>query len=256
MSAFIAGVGEHSAILITDAAAYDAGGTVVAIAPKVTTGKVSPIAVTTRGAHVLGMRLQQAICDQADQFGVDYALENFAREFPRVGIARHGSVDMVHVHIIAWSLTHGAIQLSAHNCPHAFGDGQEPLVVTAPAGHYIAGTHIDQAGLTASGMRKRHEGEDLVPYLTVEGVKLMEAMRLAPAKPIEGDSWAGEQYLIGGHIDVTVVEMLGAKTETVRTWPDVVGQKIVPSVEAALSNINALLGAFVARTAARKSRKQ
>ncbi|MBZ9984743.1 hypothetical protein LB521_26795 [Mesorhizobium sp. BR-1-1-8] len=229
MSAFIAAVGEHSAILITDGASYNDDGVVVAIGPKVTVGKVAPIAVTTRGSHVFGKMVQQAICDQADEFGVDYALANFAREFPNLKAdPAYGGVDIIHVHIVAWSLTHGPIQMSAHNCQHAFGDGQEPLTVTAPVGHYVAGNRIDPAGLRWAGVRSRMPDEDIVDFLSTEGVKIMEAMRLIRAMPVEGDSWEGDQYLIGGQCDVSTVSLWGAKTETVRTWSDAVGQKIVP----------------------------
>lgn len=230
MSAFIAAVGEHSAILITDGASYNKEGVVVSIGPKVTVGKVAPIAATSRGNHVLGRKLQAAICDQADRLGVEFAFANFAREFPRMKAdpALEGA-DVIHVHIIAWSLAHGPIQLSAHNCQHAFGDGQEPLVVTSPAGHYMAGTPVDLASLEWLGMRARRSDEDLVDYLTTEGPKLMEAMRQAPARPVAGDGWDGDQYLVGGQCDVSVVSLWGAKSETVRVWPDAVGRKIVPA---------------------------
>ncbi|MCA0000920.1 MULTISPECIES: hypothetical protein [unclassified Mesorhizobium] len=226
MSAFIAAVGEHSAILISDGASYNYDGVVVSIGPKVTIGKVAPIAVTTRGSHLIGQKVQQAICETADRYGVDYALDSFAREFPTLKAADGA---WIHVHIIAWSLTCGPIQLSAHNCPQAFSDGQEPLTVTSPGGHYIAGTPVDEAGLAASGMRARRDGEDLADYLATEGPKVMEAMRQAPARPVAGDGWSGDQYLVGGQCDVSVVSMWGATTKTVRTWPDVVGEKIIPA---------------------------
>jgi hypothetical protein len=229
MSAFIAAVGEHSAILITDGASYNNDGVVVSIGPKVTVGKVAPIAVTSRGNHVLGRKLQAAICDQADRLGAEYALANFAREFPGMKAdPAFGGADIIHIHIVAWLREFGPVQVSAHNCQHAFADGQEPLTVTFPVEHYIAGTPVDLAALQWAGVRARQADEDAVDFLATEGPKLMEAMRRAPARPVAGDSWDGDQYLVGGQCDVTTVSLWGAATETVRTWPDIVGRKIEP----------------------------
>lgn len=229
MSAFIAATDEFAGVLVTDGAGYSANGVVQFIGPKVAIGKVAPIAVTTRGNHAIGMKMQRAICDLADKYGVDFALKSFEREMPSLAAQpKLCGKDILHFHIVAWSLTQGPVQLSAHNMPFAFADGQEPLKVYRPTGHYIAGNFLGAEGVAAAGLRPRAAGESVVDYLEHEGVKLMEAMRRRLAAPLPGEEFNGDQYLIGGQVDVTHVDVWGARTMTVRRWPDVVGEKIDP----------------------------
>jgi len=234
MSAFMAATDARAGVLVTDGAGYDDRGAVQFIGPKVTTGAVSPIAVTTRGNHAIGMKMQRTICGWADRYGVDFALETFERELPALAADRDlRGKDFLHFHIIAWSLTQGPVQLSAHNMPFAFSDGQEPLKVYRPTGHYIAGNSVTADALAAAGVQPRQAEETAVDYLEREGANLMEAMRRRPAAALPGEVFDGDQYLIGGQVDVTRVDMWGARTRTVRTWPDVVGEKIDPFREMA-----------------------
>ena len=84
------------------------------------------------------------------------------------------------------------------------------------------------AALAAAGVRSRRPDEALDQYFENEGVNLMEAMRQCPATPLPGETWAEDQYLIGGQCDVTVVNVWGAKTTTARVWADEIGKRIVP----------------------------
>lgn len=237
MSAFLSALEGREAVLLTDGAGYRADGTIVTLGPKVTIGTVAPIAVTTRGNHVAGRKLQLLLCDAADSIGVDAALKAFADIFGQMPMARPDqSAGQLHVHIAAYSESRGLIRLSGHNISNPFSDGEAGGVLREVTGTYAAGCPADAEMYAACGVRARLQGETLGDYMFRVGPSLMEAWRRTPAALLPGDTASGPQYLIGGQCDFTLVTPDGAATATLRTWPDVVGTKINPLAADAIAD--------------------
>lgn len=235
MSGFISVAGASSLALVTDAASYDREGIIVSIGRKVHVGKVAPIAMTTRGRNLVGQKHQRRLCEAADEYGVDFALEAFEDALPEMmSEPQHHGMDYMHWHILAFSETRGLIRFSAHNMPHGFGDGEEPGQLNEVSGTYGAGNKVDAAALTMAGLSAMRPGEDRADYMIREGASIMEAMRRKKSTPIMPGDVPG--YVIGGHCDLTVVSEQGASIKTVRTWPDRIGSVIDPFMD--VSSLN------------------
>lgn len=76
--------------------------------------------------------------------------------------------------------------------------------------------------LLAMGLKGQTLEDDAPP--------LFEYMRRAKL-PTPGDPDREPGYKIGGHLDLTVVRPDGVTTKRLRTWPDVIGEKIDPFKE-------------------------
>lgn len=228
MSAFLSAQESNEIVLLTDGAAYYPDGTIFSIGQKVTVGKLAPIAITTRGNHVIGAKHRQRICDAADSLGVDAALEAFEGIFPELAArpANRG-LDYMHYHIAAYSERRGLIRLSGHNLPFAFDDGEEPGKLHVVEGTYAAGNVVSAADYAAQGVTPRMPGERLSEYLHRVGADIFEAWRRKPGRPLPGEEGPG-QYVIGGQVDFTLVTPDGAATVTLREWPDRIGERINP----------------------------
>lgn len=200
-----------------------------------TVGKAARIAVTTRGNHGIGRRHAQRFCDAADQIGVDLAMKAFEEALPSLASKpENDGCDYLHWHVCAWSETRGLVRFSAHNLPFAFADKEAPLKVhqLAPAGGYYAANNASMQTLMECGVRPPDHNERLGAYLKRMGGALMEAQRRTPANLLADERSAEPQYLIGGQCDLTIVTREGVSVETIKTWPDRIGEKIEPLSEA------------------------
>lgn len=229
MSAFLSVGDEREIAILTDGAAYTDDGTVRWIGRKITTGKIAPIAVTTRGNHVIGRYTATWLCRQADQRGVDDALEIFRTAFADFKLRPElKGLDKTHWHIAAFSPTLGPIRLSGHNMATAFADGEDPGALMEVTGTYTAGNKVSAEAYAAHGLTPRRNGESIIEFMRRVGPSIMEAWRRSPATLMPEDESEEPQYLIGGQCDLTTVTRNGVHTETLRTWPDQIGKKIDP----------------------------
>ncbi|MFB2553915.1 hypothetical protein [Ensifer soli] len=63
------------------------------------------------------------------------------------------------------------------------------------------------------------------------GADLLEIFR--SHRGAGADGRAVEWHCVGGHVDLTVIRQDGVTTERLRTWPDTIGERIVPERVAA-----------------------
>lgn len=234
MSAFLSVQSEDEICLLSDGASYENDGTITGIGCKIAVAEKVPFAVTARGSKFLGDRIKGFLCKFADDAGVDIALEGLQAAIPDMAAnAEFNGLDCVHLHIAAFSPTKGLVRLSFHNLPSAFADGEQPMKLNPVIGTYSAGNVCTMAEYAAAGATPRWQGETLSAFARRNGAAMFEAMRRKPAVLLENDAIGGDQYLIGGQCDLLVLTKNGAKIETLRTWPDKIGEPINPFADQA-----------------------
>lgn len=229
MSAFFCVTDNKAAVLVTDGAGYDDNGVIMTLCRKITLSKNVPFAVTTRGAHEIGLWYQQYLCELADKGGVQYALKIFEDILPSMQPDPDlGGMDFLHFHIAAFCDRDGPCQFSANNIPGGLAQGKEPQYTMMPRkGIYGAGTPVTGDLLRSNGIGEIKPGEALSDFFIRHCGDIMEAMRQVPGTTVRPDG-SQIQFLVGGQVDLTVVTSEGATVTTVRTWPDRIGSKIEP----------------------------
>lgn len=228
MSAVLSLATPDAAFMLTDGAAYNQAGVVHAIGRKVTIAKAVPFAVATRGHRTLGAEFAGMLCDGVDKFGVDLFLERLTEYFeiwrydPRMRSLTAGE-RMIEVVLAGWSESRGGFHLKFRS------DYENAFRIEQPDALQYSGPMdtdprefllIPEPGtFTPAGWLRRG------------GLDFMEACRGQLGKFHYG---GGEPfYAIGGQCDLTSITADGVTVETLRIWPDVVGEKIDPERRAA-----------------------
>jgi hypothetical protein len=218
LSAFYALAHDDRIEMLTDGAVYEDDGTLTAIRRKVWYSETIPMAITGRG-NAKAVELLAMACLLTDVYGsVDGVIENVQTLLDKMAdkaAATESEPAMIEMLVAAISETRGPMLLYASNA-NAYGlDWLEPFKLYDVGREWGGGAPIDPAGL------------DLSAGLRSCGVELFERMRrvsdINPARPdlpaIHG---------IGGHVDLTTITASGVFVERLRTWSDVVGEKIDP----------------------------
>ncbi|WP_139788976.1 hypothetical protein [Manganibacter manganicus] len=204
--------------LLTDGAVYEDDGTLTAIRRKVWYSDKIPMAITGRGAAKAVELVAYAFL-LTDMIGsVDNTIDGITKALDKLAdkaAATESEPAMIEMLVATISETRGPMLLYASNA-NAYGlDWLEPFKLYDVGREWGGGAPIDPAGL------------DLSAGLRSCGVELFERMRrvsdINPARPdlpaIHG---------IGGHVDLTTVTASGITVERLRTWPDIIGEKIDP----------------------------
>jgi hypothetical protein len=90
-------------------------------------------------------------------------------------------------------------------------------------GHTDENRGFQQAGLFPK------PNEPLPAFVRQAGLGMMEIMRGRPGKGANGEPI----WCVGGHVNLTIIDARGARTETLRTWPGAIGKPIDPTKKAA-----------------------
>jgi hypothetical protein len=228
MSAFLSVVFPDRIEILTDGAVYDDEGVLVDTREKVYRCANVPAAIVGRGP-VAAIDLVGPVLDTLFAFfGFDAGAAQFDNTM-RKHADRFTAADKHFELLIAgrsedrgwvnlyWSTANMYGQFEAcrlYRVTDEFGGGPAP----------------SEADVAAVGLSLA----DLADGMEARGADLLEAMRRKkgpnPSKPD-----LPELYGIGGHVDLTTIRADGVETKRLRTWPDVVGQKIDPFAAIALA---------------------
>lgn len=217
MSAFYAVLHDDKIELLTDGAVYEDDGVLTAIRRKVWYSDKIPMAITGRGASKAVEFTAMAFL-LTDVFGsVDKVIEGIPALLDKMAekTAAATRPRMIEMVIATISETRGPVLLYAANT-NAYGlDWLEPFKLYDVGREWGGGTPADISGIDAS------DG------LHGCGAELFERMRRIPGPSAERPDLP-DIYGIGGHVDLTTVRTSGVTVERLRTWPDVIGEKIDP----------------------------
>lgn len=228
MSAFISASSVDEICLLSDGAGYDNDGIIREIGCKIHTSKTVPFAMTGRGSRFLVNKVCDFLTDMADRAGVDTAIDVFEGSIPEMASTpRAEGADYIHLHLAAWSPTKGLVRYSFHNLPYAFSSGEKGMRLNEVGGVYSAGNVCSMDDYVACGVGPRLPGMSLSAFLKANGAGMMEAMRRKPATLLRDDT-STAKFLIGGQCDLLSLTRDGTHIETLRTWPDKIGEPIDP----------------------------
>ncbi|WP_275783118.1 hypothetical protein [Pararhizobium gei] len=226
MSAILSVATPEAVYLLTDGATYDRDGVVHSISCKVTAARTVPFVVATRGDKAQGDRFDAWISEGADRFGIEDILAALSAKMPQWRKSEEfraavSGENMVEVTLAGWTEQRGGF------CLRFSTEGDDAFEMVSLDLADYAGP-FDGGDL--SWIRMPEHGENPETWIRTQGLEMMEHFRSHLGKSVAG--WP-QFYGIGGQCDLTTVTAEGAHTETLRTWPDVVGEKINPDRKAA-----------------------
>lgn len=238
MSTFISfAFPQQPAYLLTDGAVWDAADQTLAfVRCKAFRAKRAPLAVTARGHLAVVEKIQEEICNRADILGTAETiatLQAFAdglRDRPGISADQGGA----HFLVSAFIEGKGAVarSFSTYQRDRRLATGEDvtkrtPFEVWDPGMVYWSGTPMRTEDVERAGLFPK-PNEPIPAFVRRAGLGMMEIMRGRPGtidgKPV---------WCVGGHVDLTTIDARGARTETLRTWPDVIGEPIDPTRKAA-----------------------
>lgn len=207
--------------LLTDGAIYMEDGTLIATREKVVRLASIPAAITARGAmeplDAVGLYLEMvgAITGSFDASMIQ--LDGFIAKMKEQGAPAF--------EMVICGISEQAGPVMAYFCTAQAYPQFEPYKLYQVFDvELCAGAALDSpAEMAAAGIT----ADSVKDGLAAKGADIMELMRRrAGPNPIKPD--LPPLYGIGGHCDLTVIRPEGVTTTRLRTWPDVVGEKINP----------------------------
>jgi hypothetical protein len=225
MSAVIAFKTEDGVILFTDMAVYDDHYVMRDLRRKVAVARSVPLAVATRGSEGWCQMVSDTLIEWADSVGVDEAIETFAACAGRVYRFDAKAQNRLEVTIACLSPTAGPRLMAFRNAP----GGDRPVGILEEIGSYYLGCATD--GSATPNPRRQLPGEGVVSYAADIGVSLMEHFRRQAIPPADWDVDDRPKFVIGGGVDMTIVNTDGVSVKRIVTWPDRIGEMIDPYAE-------------------------
>ncbi len=226
MSAVISFANGDFGFVLTDRATYSTDGVVRQIGRKVTVVKPLPFAIACRGDKAMGDAFRSKIREGVLQFGIDAFLEIFerwldgARIDPALRAATSGA-KTVEVVMNGWSPKRGAFHF-VFKTDEVDADGSAYRLITPDNIHLGVPLSVEPK---ACDFEMPLPGEKPMAWAIRTGADMMEFFRRQLGVS-HYDSEASSFYAVGGGVDLTIITPDGAHTETLRTWPDRVGEKI------------------------------
>lgn len=238
MSAYISLLTPAGGYLFTDGAAWDEQGVVREIVKKADCATRAPFAVTTLGNSVLGEKFKSGLVQMADRFGVDEMIEHGIpamlepfRSSPdwREMTAGKGNTC---VHMVAFSEMKGLIHFNFQTMDEQ-DDGR---LIEAYKLRILDKPFTGRGAIVsvnADGIRQASPGEDIDAYIRYFGKEVLERMRSVKGRSMHlNGTDAPRHHSVGGHIDLTIVNRMSARTERIHVWDDKIGEKIRPKQKA------------------------
>jgi len=221
-----------SGYLFADGATYTDDGIVRGFCTKIECGKIAPVAITAVGHQVLGDQIKTFLVKQADLYGIDAFVDEFLPAFlPKVAMTfienQQHAVQNIAVTIAAWSASKGAFRISFQTMDRGEMKAFEPVITRE---NTWRGPQFSP--LRLAELRNLLPCEPISEYMRYVGKTFMGFMREISSLPLhlEG-SGANLRHVVGGHVDLAVVDKNGARIERVLVWDDKLGQLIDPSVD-------------------------
>ena len=233
MSAFVSVTYPDSVRLLTDGAIYTEDGTLRAVRRKVWASDALPLAITGRSnmmdaVGVLAMTILTMARVMPNR-SFDGLIAGMGGEFLDAIRERGFPRDIEAEFLLAgWSESEGPVHYYFSSfVSDDYNPGVEPFTLIKGPPSLMAGAQIEtifedlaSIGITQASMTRSETMRE-------RGADIMETMRrrpgpnpVAPTKP-----WV---FGIGGQCDLTTITQERATIETLRRWPDRVGEKIDP----------------------------
>lgn len=221
MSAYLSHVYTDRIEILTDGAVYDEAGVILGFQEKIYRFRNAPAALTVRGAGesmiVIGQTLDMMAALSGGGFDavlgfIPQMLEKLKEkgvpaDFEMLIAGVSETEGPMHVYFTTASYVEGVEACKLYRMGDFLGAG-----IAVPAEEQNA------AGISQTALRDA---------FAESGTAYMELMRRHKGpNPIRPD--LPEIHGIGGHVDLTVVRADGVTTRRLRTWPDVIGEKINP----------------------------
>lgn len=205
--------------MLTDGAVYEPDGTLIDIREKVYRLSSVPAAVTFRGAigplEAVGLYLDTV----AAIVGFDGAMEHLPAFIDKMRLENIPAFEII---IAGISEQDGPVVAYFNTFP-AYPEFEPFKLYRVDLPDFGGGSPITPKDLIAAGLTPG----DFKDGLAERGADFMEIMRRQKGtNPTAPD--LPEIHGIGGHVDHTVIRPDGVTTTRLRTWPDVVGEKINP----------------------------
>jgi hypothetical protein len=248
MSAMISAETSEGVILLTDGAIYNGDNILTDIRRKVIVFERVPVAIAVRGNMQYGDLIAIEIIAEIETAGFDEAMRRLAERMPQYAPLPSLN-DAIEVTIAGVSEQHGPRHMSFQNT------GPDALSLRRRGGLLIGGTFTDVT-LERLGMRTLSSDESAVTYFREHGAGIMQRFREHPTKA-QFQDYEGTAFLVGGQVDMTIVNVAGVTVETIHRWPDKIGAKINPHAgKPQVTALYPVLNRQQRRQAEREARKQ
>lgn len=230
MSAYMSFSLPEVGALFTDGAGYDRDGVVRSLTCKTTIAETAPFAITSVGNQYLGDMIKAHLTKYVDAHGVDALMDIYLPMFLQTFRDEHMSLlEDIHsatdVHFLAWSPTRQGFHRSFQTFEEAHRPDLPCLVLLDPGTGAGRGMHDKGMQEFATIQRPPMPGEEMLDYMKSFGVAFMDIARKGKNASLQT---VGDRHLIGGHVDMTIVDAAGARTERVKVYPDRIGRHIDP----------------------------
>lgn len=212
--------------LLTDGAQYLPSGRLMATARKVWVSPDCPMAVTGRGNARMVRQLAEAFIGFAAGGSFYEAMHEIEVRTDRWRMANAFRGQNFQMLIAGWSERAGLGQFLFQSVPGTgLYEGLEPMRISTLHGPFYAGPPMadDEATHIMTDDRVRNGAQDFGP-------DLCQLIRQKTDFGID-DPKKRQVHMVGGFIDHTVIDRIGATTRRMMTWPDRPCRKIDASLE-------------------------
>lgn len=213
--------------ILSDGAHYLADGTLTRIASKIHKSEVVPLVVVPIGNSEAGEKVADAIVDLTICRSFDMAIALASRV-----VAALAAVDVPKgadfgVIVAGISETRGPCHFVAFSRSPSAAIPSFRLVYpgTNEIGNIVALTSAEMLAVGLTPAKLKSAGPALLERFGLSLGELMRAKR-------QTNFWAPDlppQHIVGGMLELTTISAVGIETQTLATWPDVVGEKIQPT---------------------------
>lgn len=244
MTAFILKPFHDRVEILSDGATYSPDAVLLSTVYKVASSPWIPLALVGSGNVAIIDALTDAILSTASATCcVDDTLTLLSGSLEEIGKgATFDSPVRIAIGVISETLGPKCFLFSTHPEPES---GITPFQLAETRSGFAQGVLPSANELVAMGFRPGDTAQSLETF----GPSFFEVMRRTKMiNPVRPDQ--EPQYTVGGHLDLTVVRPEGVTTKRLRTWPDVIGEKIDPFKPIELRDFQALAdGSMVGATA-------
>lgn len=225
MSAFLSCETSRSIVILTDGATYDPDHKLLGVCRKIVTSDMVPLAIAARGLKPLTDGLAAMIIEFVEEHGFDMAMRGLEALLPGYAPERWDGYG-IEMLIAGVSEAHGLRHLTFCNIPNY---GLPALQLRHPGPTFCAASSGERGDdLDDIGVRPPRRGEGPEDYLADTGVTIFQYFRESPVQSFHQKADTAPGFIVGGQLDLTVVEEAGVRTRTIHRWDDKIGERIDP----------------------------
>lgn len=232
MTLALSSLGSATVTILSDAAIYDADGVVTALRSKIHCSPSIPLVVAPIGFAEGGDQVANAIIGLSGCGSFDTTILLAARVIASLAMLEIPEQGHFAIMIAGISESRGPCHFVAFTRspePDVFPSFElcDPGTTEAGNGVQLDASDLEAVGMTEAAMRSASGS-----LIRTFALPLAEAMRAKKSTNFMAPSEA-VKHIVGGWLELTTITNAGVKIDRITTWPDVIGQKIVPSAAVA-----------------------